>query len=186
MPGSWKRNTLTDSRDYLDEVWHETKTFVPQGWISEEASGFGWVSVNYHAAARVNGQRLGIHEGGHFTLCFWRYPKPSNPGMKTTHHRSGRKLKLKPNRVPTGNVPKGFLTNYPKANFDFFLMLGSTEKHGSSTLPKKAKIKDITVKKPDFKNTLGKISIEIETNSEQQNPVKLLAAGRESSTHQIL
>ena len=77
VPGSWNEQ-FTDSRDYLDVVWYETKTFVPQGWISEEV----WLrlgSVNYHATVWVNGQRLGIHEGGHLPLLL-RYPKPSNPG----------------------------------------------------------------------------------------------------------
>ncbi|MEK9516648.1 MAG: beta-glucuronidase [Flavobacteriaceae bacterium] len=157
VPGSWNEQ-FTDSRDYLDVVWYETKTFVPQGWISEEV----WLrlgSVNYHATVWVNGQRLGIHEGGHLPFAF-EVSQVIKPGRKNTIIVRVEN-ELKPSRVPTGNVPKGFLTNYPKANFDFFPYAGINRKVWLYTLPKKAKIKDITVK-TDFKNTVGKISIEIE------------------------
>ncbi len=173
VPGSWNEQ-FTDSRDYLDVVWYETETFVPQDWSKEEI----WIrfgSVNYHATVWVNGQQLGIHEGGHLPFAF-ETSQVIKPGTKNSIVVRVEN-ELKPSRVPTGNVPKGFLTNYPKANFDFFPYAGINRKVWLYTLPKKAKINDITVK-TDFKNTIGRIVVEIQkTGNSNSGEINLSGGG---------
>jgi beta-glucuronidase len=124
VPDSWNEQ-FTDSRDYLDVVWYETETFVPVDWSSEEVwLRFG--SVNYHATVWVNGQRLGIHEGGHLPFAF-EVSKVIKHGTKNSIIVRVEN-ELKTSRVPTGNVPKGFFSSYPKANFDFFPYAGINRK----------------------------------------------------------
>jgi beta-glucuronidase len=157
VPGSWNEQ-FTDSRDYLDAVWYQTEAFVPENWSDEEV----WIrfgSVNYHATVWVNGQQLGIHEGGHLPFAF-DISKVTKTGEKNTIVVRVEN-ELKPNRVPTGDVPNGFFSNYPKSNFDFFPYAGINRKVWLYTLPKKGKISDITVK-TNFEKTTGKVTVAIE------------------------
>ena len=177
VPGSWNEQ-FTDSRDYLDVVWYQTQTFVPQDWSSEEVwLRFG--SVNYHATVWVNGQRLGIHEGGHLPFAF-EVSQVIKTGTKNSIIVRVEN-ELKPSRVPTGNVPKGFFSSYPKANFDFFPYAGINRKVWLYTLPKKAKIKDITVK-TDFKNTTGRIVVEIQKTGNTKSGEISLKGGKTKLT----
>lgn len=177
VPGSWNEQ-FTDSRDYFDVAWYETKTFVANDWSGEEV----WIrfgSVNYHATVWINGQKLGVHEGGHLPFAFevsqWvNYGEKNSIVVRVENE-------LKPSRVPTGNVPNSFFTSFPKANFDFFPYAGINRKVWLYTLPKKSKITDITVK-TDFENTTGKIRLAIEKKGSANSGKITLSGGKQPIT----
>lgn len=177
VPGSWNEQ-FTDSRDYLDAVWYQTEAFVPENWSDEEV----WIrfgSVNYHATVWVNGQQLGIHEGGHLPFAF-DISKVTKTGEKNTIVVRVEN-KLKPSRVPTGDVPNGFFSNYPKSNFDFFPYAGINRKVWLYTLPKKGKISDITVK-TNFEKTTGKVTVAIEKVGAVKSGEVILTGDKNSIT----
>jgi beta-glucuronidase len=177
VPGSWNEQ-FTDSRDYLDAVWYQTEAFVPENWSDEEV----WIrfgSVNYHATVWVNGQQLGIHEGGHLPFAF-DISKVTKTGEKNTIVVRVEN-ELKPSRVPTGNVPNGFFSNYPKSNFDFFPYAGINRKVWLYTLPKKGKISDITVK-TNFEKTTGKVTVAIEKVGAVKSGEVILTGDKNSIT----
>lgn len=177
VPGSWNEQ-FTDSRDYLDAVWYQTEAFVPENWSDEEV----WIrfgSVNYHATVWVNGQQLGIHEGGHLPFAF-DISKVTKTGEKNTIVVRVEN-KLKPSRVPTGDVPNGFFSNYPKSNFDFFPYAGINRKVWLYTLPKKGKISDITVK-TNFEKTIGKVTVAIEKVGAVKSGEVILTGDKNSIT----
>lgn len=177
VPGSWNEQ-FTDSRDYFDVAWYETKTFVANDWSGEEV----WIrfgSVNYHATVWINGQKLGVHEGGHLPFAFevsqWvNYGEKNSIVVRVENE-------LKPSRVPTGNVPNSFFTSFPKANFDFFPYAGINRKVWLYTLSKKSKITDITVK-TDFENTTGKIRLAIEKKGSANSGKITLSGGKQPIT----
>ena len=177
VPGSWNEQ-FTDSRDYLDAVWYQTEAFVPENWSDEEV----WIrfgSVNYHATVWVNGQQLGIHEGGHLPFAF-DISKVTKTGEKNTIVVRVEN-ELKPSRVPTGDVPNGFFSNYPKSNFDFFPYAGINRKVWLYTLPKKGKISDITVK-TNFEKTTGKVTVAIEKVGAVKSGEVILTGDKNSIT----
>lgn len=177
VPGSWNEQ-FTDSRDYLDAVWYQTEAFVPENWSDEEV----WIrfgSVNYHATVWVNGQQLGIHEGGHLPFAF-DISKVTKTGEKNTIVVRVEN-ELKPSRVPTGDVPNGFFSNYPKSNFDFFPYAGINRKVWLYTLPKKGKISDITVK-TNFEKTTGKVTVAIEKEGAVKSGEVILTGDKNSIT----
>ena len=177
VPGSWNEQ-FTDSRDYLDAVWYQTEAFVPENWSDEEV----WIrfgSVNYHATVWVNGQQLGIHEGGHLPFAF-DISKVTKTGEKNTIVVRVEN-ELKPSRVPTGDVPNGFLSNYPKSNFDFFPYAGINRKVWLYTLPKKGKISDLTVK-TNFEKTTGKVTVAIEKVGAVKSGEVILTGDKNSIT----
>ena len=178
VPGSWNEQ-FTDSRDYLDAVWYQTEAFVPENWSDEEV----WIrfgSVNYHATVWVNGQQLGIHEGGHLPFAF-DISKVTKTGEKNTIVVRVEN-ELKPSRVPTGDVPNGFFSNYPKSNFDFFPYAGINRKVWLYTLPKKGKISDITVK-TNFEKTTGKVTVAIEKVGAVKSGEVILTGDKNSITN---
>ena len=177
VPGSWN-GQFTDSRDYLDAVWYQTEAFVPENWSDEEV----WIrfgSVNYHATVWVNGRQLGIHEGGHLPFAF-DISKVTKTGEKNTIVVRVEN-ELKPSRVPTGDVPNGFFSNYPKSNFDFFPYAGINRKVWLYTLPKKGKISDITVK-TNFEKTTGKVTVAIEKVGAVKSGEVILTGDKNSIT----
>jgi beta-glucuronidase len=177
VPGSWNEQ-FTDSRDYLDAVWYQTEAFVPENWSDEEV----WIrfgSVNYHATVWVNGQQLGIHEGGNLPFAF-DISKVTKTGEKNTIVVRVEN-ELKPSRVPTGNVPNGFFSNYPKSNFDFFPYAGINRKVWLYTLPKKGKISDITVK-TNFEKTTGKVTVAIKKVGAVKSGEVILTGDKNSIT----
>ena len=177
VPGSWNEQ-FTDSRDYLDAVWYQTEAFVPENWSDEEV----WIrfgSVNYHATVWVNGRQLGIHEGGHLPFAF-DISKVTKTGEKNTIVVRVEN-ELKPSRVPTGDVPNGFFSNYPKSNFDFFPYAGINRKVWLYTLPKKGKISDLTVK-TNFEKTTGKVTVAIEKVGAVKSGEVILTGDKNSIT----
>jgi beta-glucuronidase len=177
VPGSWNEQ-FTDSRDYLDAVWYQTEAFVPENWSDEEV----WIrfgSVNYHATVWVNGQQLGIHEGGNLPFAF-DISKVTKTGEKNTIVVRVEN-ELKPSRVPTGDVPNGFFSNYPKSNFDFFPYAGINRKVWLYTLPKKGKISDITVK-TNFEKTTGKVTVAIKKVGAVKSGEVILTGDKNSIT----
>jgi beta-glucuronidase len=161
VPGSWNEQ-FTDSRNYLGLAWYETETFVPSAWRGQRI--FLRVgSANYAAKVWVNGQPVGQHEGGHLPFVF-------EIGSKLQWGKANRisisvENELKPSRVPTGNVPGGVFSNYPKSNYDFFPYAGLQRDVWLYSLPASSSIKDITVT-TDFENSTGSIKVEVVTEGD--------------------
>ncbi len=164
VPGSWN-DQFADSRNYLGLAWYETETFVPAAWQGQRI--FLRVgSANYAAKVWVNGQPVGMHEGGHLPFAF-------EIGSLLEWGQANRisiqvENELMPSRVPTGNVPGGVFSSYPKSNYDFFPYAGLHRDVWLYTLPSTASIKDITVT-TDFEGSTGQVtvSVEMEGNAQQ-------------------
>ncbi len=158
VPGSWNEQ-FADSRNYLGLAWYETETFVPAAWEGQRI--FLRVgSANYAAKVWVNGQPVGSHEGGHLPFAFeigslLQWGQPNRISIRVENE-------LMPSRVPTGNVPGGLFSSYPRSNYDFFPYAGLHRDVWLYTLPGEASIKDITVT-TDFEGRTGRIRVEVET-----------------------
>lgn len=156
VPGSWNEQ-LNDLRDYLDVVWYETETYIPQDW--KDKNIFIRVgSAVYYAKLWVNGKPLGFHEGGHspFVFSLNNHIKWNEKNRITIQIENV----LKPDRIPTGNS-NGSFNSFPKANYDFFPYAGLNRPVYLYSVPKKAYINDITVI-PDFEGTNGHLNIIVE------------------------
>jgi beta-glucuronidase len=158
VPGSWNEQ-FTDMRDYLGMVWYEKESYVPSSWKGQRI--FIRVgSANYAAKLWINGQLVGMHEGGHLPFAFeigsfMKWGTPNRISIQIENN-------LKPTRVPTGNVVGGPFTNFPKSNYDFFPYAGLHRAVWLYSLPAVASIKDITLK-TGFTGTTGNVDIKLDT-----------------------
>ena len=156
VPGSWNEQ-FTDMRDYLGMGWYETNTWVPAAWKGQRIY-IRVGSANYAAKVWVNGQAVGMHEGGHLPFAFEISEKIR---WKSTNRIVIQvENKLKPSRVPTGNVEGGFFSNFPKSNYDFFPYAGLHRDVWLYTVPSFASVKDISVK-TEIKQGNGVVSLEV-------------------------
>lgn len=157
VPGCWNEQ-FTDIRNYLGVSWYETDTYVPESWQGERV--FIRVgSANYAARLWINGAPLGCHEGGHIPFAFEitsfvRWGQDNRVAIQVENL-------LKPDRVPTGNVPGGQFNSFPSANFDFFPYAGLNRAVWLYTLPRERSIKDITVR-TNFEGETGIVEVEVE------------------------
>lgn len=158
VPGSWNEQ-FTDSRNYLGLAWYETETFVPAAWQGQRI--FLRVgSANYAAKVWINGRAVGRHEGGHLPFAF-------EIGSSLQWGRANRitiqvENFLQPSRVPTGNVPGGIFSSFPRSNYDFFPYAGLQREVWLYTIPSTGSIKDITVR-TGFEDRTGRIEVEVQT-----------------------
>lgn len=126
VPASWN-DQFDDGRDFLGPAWYQTRFDLPWGWDGKRILlRFG--SVNYLAEVWLNGQKLGMHEGGHLPFEFDLTALVSPTGNQLVVRVDGR---LAFDRVPPGNVTgasedffAGHAGNYPQAQFDFFPFCG--------------------------------------------------------------
>ncbi|GAB3164462.1 beta-glucuronidase [Telluribacter humicola] len=158
VPGSWNEQ-FTDMRDYLGMVWYEKQSYVPSSWKGQRIF-IRIGSANYAAKVWINGQPVGMHEGGHLPFAFEVSPyinwgAANRISIQIENH-------LKPSRVPTGNVQGGPFSNFPKSNYDFFPYAGLHRDVWLYSLPAVASIKDITVK-PGFTGTTGSLEVAVAT-----------------------
>jgi beta-glucuronidase len=156
VPGSWN-DQFTDSRDYLGMVWYEKETFVPTTWKGQRIF-IRIGSATYAAKLWINGKPVGTHEGGNLPFAFeigpyinWGLPNRISIQLEN---------KLKPSRVPTGNVQGGPFTNFPKSNYDFFPYAGLHRDIWLYSVPNTASIKDITVK-TGFAGSTGSVEVTV-------------------------
>ena len=161
VPGSWN-DQYADSHNYLDLAWYETEAWLPAGW-SVERVFLRIGSANYAAKVWVNGEPVGMHEGGHLPFAFdigslLRSDAPNRITVQVENI-------LKPTRVPTGNVEGGPFNNFPRSNFDFFPFAGLQRDVWLYSVPAAASIRDITVI-PSFTGTTGELRVEVETEGE--------------------
>jgi beta-glucuronidase len=161
VPGSWNEQ-FEDIRDYMGAVWYESKAFVPKSWNGQNI--FIRVgSANYAAKVWINGVPAGAHEGGHLPFALninslVKFNAENTIVIKVENL-------LKASRVPTGGdgVPSligGFLSNFPKANFDFFPYGGLQRAVWLHTSPMDG-IQDITVS-TNIQNKDGEVVVTVQ------------------------
>ncbi len=126
VPASWN-DQFENGRDFLGPAWYRTDFELPWGYAGKRLS-LRFDSVNYLAEAWLNGQSLGLHEGGHLPFAFdiTQFVRPERNQLVL--RVDGR---LAFDRVPPGNVtgdPQDFFFshagNFPQAQFDFFPFCG--------------------------------------------------------------
>lgn len=140
VPGSWN-DQKEGLHHYLGHVWYERETFVPATWKSERV--FLRVgSANYLAKVWVNGQEVGVHEGGHLPFAFdiSSYVRFGQQNRITIEVEN----ELRADRVPLGNV-KASMRNYPATNYDFFPFGGLHRDVILYTVPRKSSLSDVTI-----------------------------------------
>jgi beta-glucuronidase len=158
VPGSWNEQ-FDDLRDYLNQAWYETDTFIPSGWKGQRI--FIRVgSASYAAKIWINGVQIGYHEGGNLPFVF----EISSSVRWGTNNRISIQVEniLKPTRVPTGEVKGGPFQNFPRSNYDFFPFAGLQRNVYLYAVPTAASIKDITIK-TGFTDTTGQVEVNIKT-----------------------
>ncbi|MGB8212016.1 MAG: beta-glucuronidase [Anaerolineales bacterium] len=126
VPASWN-DQFEDGRDFLGPAWYRTDFDLPWGFAGKRML-LRFDSVNYLAEAWLNGQSLGLHEGGHLPFEFDITPFVSPEKNKLVLRVDGR---LAFDHVPPGNVTGDsedfFIShsvNFPPAQFDFFPFCG--------------------------------------------------------------
>lgn len=140
VPGSWN-DQKEGLHNYLGRVWYERETFVPATWKSERV--FLRVgSANYLAKVWVNGQEVGVHEGGHLPFAFdiSSYVRFGQQNRITIEVEN----ELRADRVPLGNV-RAAMRNYPATNYDFFPFGGLHRDVILYTVPRKSSLSDVTI-----------------------------------------
>ena len=140
VPGSWN-DQKEGLHNYLGRVWYERETFVPATWKSERV--FLRVgSANYLAKVWVNGQEVGVHEGGHLPFAFdiSSYVRFGQQNRITIEVEN----ELRADRVPLGNV-RASMRNYPATNYDFFPFGGLHRDVILYTVPRKSSLSDVTI-----------------------------------------
>lgn len=158
VPGSWNEQ-FDDMRDYMDLVWYETDTYIPQSWKGQRIY-IRVGSANYAAKIWINGAPLGMHEGGHLPFAFDVSPLINWNGSNRITIQVENVLR--PDRVPTGgNVETSFFNNFPKANYDFFPYAGLHRAVWLFSVPSTAAIADVTIK-TNFRSTEGVMDIKVE------------------------
>jgi len=126
VPASWN-DQFEDGRDFLGPAWYRTDFDLPWGFAGKRLF-LRFDSVNYLAETWLNGQPLGLHEGGHLPFVFdiTQFVRPERNQLVL--RVDGR---LAFDHVPPGYVsggPEDFFPshagNFPQAQFDFFPYCG--------------------------------------------------------------
>jgi beta-glucuronidase len=184
VPSSWN-DQFEDGRDYLGTAWYQTDFELPWGWDGKRiVLRFG--SINYLAKVWLNGQTLGVHEGGHLPFEF--------DVTSLVRHSENRLVvrvdgSLAFDRVPPGNVtgdPADFFPshaeNYPQAQFDFFPYCGIHRPVLLYATPHTF-LRDVTVE-TEITNANGQVHVQVEGNGDDLDRVRCHLAGH--SYHAII
>ena len=187
VPSSWN-DQFEDGRDFLGPAWYQTVFGLPWGWSGKRITlRFG--SVNYLAEVWLNGQPLGMHEGGHLPFEFDVTALVQSSDNKLVIRVDGR---LAHDRVPPGNVTGDaadfFLShdgNYPQAQFDFFPYCGIQRPVLLYVTPSDF-IRDITIQ-TGFEGSHGHIHVLVENVAESSSDVRLqlMGHGHNSTTEAV-
>jgi len=162
VPASWN-DQLAEGRDFLGPAWYQTQFAVPWNWTDQQIIlRFG--SVNYIAEVWLNGEILGLHEGGHIPFEFEVSNKLKPEGNRLVVRVDGN---LAYDRVPPGGRPMF----YPATNFDFFPYCGIHRPVLLYTAPHEG-INDLTVR-TFIEGDIGKVQTIIEcVNGSCNCPIK--------------
>jgi len=170
VPGSWN-DQFEEGRDFLGPSWYQTNFYIPDDWM-EERIFLRFNSVNYRADVWLNGEKLGMHEGGHLPFLFevtGKIPKQDNLLVVRVDGR------LASDRVPPGNVTGSDLDffashneNYPQTQFDFFPYCGIHRPVLLYTQPVQS-LEDITVTTRLADND-GQVFVQVEP---QDSPIRI-------------
>ncbi len=162
VPASWNEQ-FEDGRDFLGPAWYQTGFSLPWGWEGKRLFlRFG--SVNYQAEVWLNGQRLGMHEGGHLPFEFEVTSSVRAMENRLVVRVDGR---LAFDRVPPGGVTGrdedffgSHAGNYPQTQFDFFPFCGIHRPVLLYAVPQKH-IKDVTVQ-TRFSGRMGRVHVQVD------------------------
>lgn len=144
VPASWN-DQFNERRDYTGIAWYQTRFSLPWGWRGQRIF-LRFNSVAYLAEVWLNGQRLGMHEGGHLPFAFDITDSVQDADNLIVVRVDGG---LAPDRVPPGNLAGqpgiGFgRVDHPDASYDFFPFSGIQRPVLIYTTPNDA-IADLTV-----------------------------------------
>ena len=178
VPASWN-DQFEDGRDFLGPAWYQTTFELPWGWNGKRIMlRFG--SVNYLAEVWLNGQSLGMHEGGHLPFEFDITAMAQASANRLVLRVDGR---LAPDRVPPGNVtgdPADFFAshggNYPQTQFDFFPYCG-IQRPVLLYATSPDFIRGVTVQ-TGFSGTGGQVHVRVESASAVPASVRIHLSGR--------
>ena len=183
VPASWN-DQFESNRDDLGPAWYQTTFDVPWGW-QEQKIFLRFGSVNYLAEVWLNGQKIGIHEGGHLPFEFDISLKSLKNNNLLVIRVDGE---LSPDRVPPGNTIGGpedvFLNhihNYPPTFFDFFPFCGIHRPVLLYAIPTEG-IKDITVI-TDINDENGVVKIDADFYGSTPNEILTMITGYGVNIH---
>jgi beta-glucuronidase len=160
VPASWN-DQFEDWRDYTGIAWYRTTFDLPWGWRGQRIL-VRFNAVSYLAEVWLNGECVGVHEGGYLPFVFDITDRVMDADNHLVVRVDGR---LAPDRVPPGNLAgltgASFPTvNYPDTSFDFFPYCGIQRPVLIYTEPPDA-ITDLTVTTA-MEGTAGVIRVQIE------------------------
>ncbi len=183
VPASWN-DQFDNGRDYLGAAWYQTRFDLPWGWDAErQRIAVRFNSVNYLAEVWLNGECLGMHEGGHLPFEFDITTKVKNQANVLVARVEGE---LALDRVPPGISPNDprqpfpiLWERYPSTLFDFFpfcgihrpVLLYSTMRGG---------ITDLTIR-TEFADTQGQVRVRIQRAAEDVVTARLTLQGHGAS-----
>ena len=182
VPASWN-DQFAEWRDFLGPAWYQTRFFVPSAWLKSKIFlRFG--SVNYLAEAWLNGETLGVHEGGHLPFEFditEFVHLDENLLILRVDGRLGNDTvppgNLDPQEVVASNLP------YPNTSFDFFPFCGIQRPVSIYTVSKNH-LSDITVS-TDALGSSSILHIQWVTGLEKEETVRIhLTDGEQDILHE--
>jgi beta-glucuronidase len=160
VPASWN-DQFEDWRDYTGIAWYHTTFDLPWGWRGQRIL-VRFNAVSYLAEVWLNGECLGVHEGGYLPFVFDITDRVMDAGNNLVVRVDGQ---LAVDRVPPGNLAglpgASFPTvNYPDTSFDFFPYCGIQRPVLIYTEPRDA-ITDLAVT-TDIEGADGLVRVQIE------------------------
>ena len=177
VPASWN-DQFEDGRDFLGPAWYQTDFDLPWGFAGKRLL-VRFDSVNYLAEAWLNGQALGMHEGGHLPFVF-DITASVRPELNHLVVRVDGRLRF--DRVPPGNVsgdPKDFfatnLINFPAAQFDFFPFCGIQRPVWLVACPPEG-LQDVVVQ-TELAGSHGQVRVRVERNGDTPAQARYHLAG---------
>lgn len=161
VPGSWNEQ-YDDLFGYLDLAWYVKKVYVPAGWKGQRV--FLRVgSAVYTGTVYLNGDKIGVHEGGHLPFAF-EITGQIKWGEENIVAISVENV-LKPARVPSGNMPGSDMSLFastPKTTYDFYPFAGIHRPVVLYSVPQ-TYIEDVTVV-TGIRGTDGSVKVTVKLN----------------------
>ncbi len=167
VPGSWN-DQFTDMRDYRDWVWYETEYSVPGYWKGERVY-LRIGEASYAAKVWVNGQAVGMHEGGFVPFAFdvtsfinWNGSNRVSIQVENS---------IKPNRLPGDGI-----NNIAVSEYDIFPYAGLNRDVWLYSVPSENSIKDITVR-PEINKDGGVLNVLVELSKKDAIDGQVIISG---------
>ena len=167
VPGSWN-DQFTDMRDYRDWVWYETEYNVPGYWKGDRVY-LRIGEASYAAKVWVNGQAVGMHEGGFVPFAFdvtsfinWNGSNRISIQVENS---------IKPNRLPGDGI-----NNIAVSEYDIFPYAGLNRDVWLYSVPSENSIKDITVR-PEINKDGGVLNVLVELSKKDAIDGQVIISG---------